>query len=98
VRPFYNNFKLKMLFDPVKIHQLYLLNTLASAGTSTGTLTTGTSGATSLVSQYQDTMQSYKGFITKTAANTYQCKLRVSLNFLVLDLITYQNGQLYKQA
>ena len=98
VRPFYNNFKLKMLFDPVKIHQLYLSNALASAGTSTGTLTTGMSGATSLVSQYQDTMQSYKGFITKTAANTYQCKLRVSLNFLVLDLVTYQNGQLYKQA
>lgn len=98
VRPFYNNFKLKMLFDPVKIHQLYLSNALASAGTSTGTLTTGMSGATSLVSQYQDTMQSYKGFITKTAANTYQCKLRVLLNFLVLDLVTYQNGQLYKQA
>jgi len=98
IRPFYNNFRLKMLFDPVKIHQLYLSNALASAGDAANTLTNGTSGSTSLVSSFQDTQQNYKGFITKTANNTYSCKFRLSMSFLVLDLVTYQNGQLYKQA
>ena len=98
IRPFYNNFKLRMNFDPVKVHQLYIGQALASAGAAGSTLTTGTSAATSLVTQYANSQQHYKGFITKTANNTYQMKLRASINFLVLDLVTYQQGQLYKQA
>ena len=50
------------------------------------------------MTQYANGQQHYKGFITKTANNTYQMKLRASINFLVLDLVTYQQGQLYKQA
>ena len=42
-------------------------------------------------------MQSYKGFITKVG-NKYRVNVRASVNFLVLDLVTYQQGQLYKQA
>ena len=87
-----------MLFDPVKIHQLYLSNALASAGAAANTLTNSTSSATSLMTSFQDTQQNYKGFITKTASNTYSMKVRLQMTFLVLDLVTYQNGQLYKQA
>ena len=99
IRPFYNNFKLKMNFDPVKVHNLYEKSQLATGGLTDSTLTTGTSGATSKISEYATPTQHYKGFIKKNvAANKYEMRLRVSINFLVLDLVTYQQGQLYKQG
>jgi len=98
IRPFYNNFKLKMLFDPIKIHNLYNSGLdHVSAGESGSALTTGTTAATGQTSLYQTPMQSYKGFITKVG-NKYRVNVRASVNFLVLDLVTYQQGQLYKQA
>ena len=107
IRPFYNNFKLRMVFDPVKIHNLYVSGIDGTAAGAThkttgaaNPLTTGTlSSSSSPLSAYQTATQSYKGYITKnTTANTYTVRVRASIDFLVLDLVTYQNGQLYKQS
>ena len=98
IRPFYNNFKLKMQFDPVKIHNLYISQLdHASGGVEANSDVDGTSGSNDKVSQYTNGVQSYKGFITKVGSK-YRLKLRATVTFLVLDLVTYQQGQLYKQA
>ena len=95
IRPFYNNFKLKMVFDPVKVHNLYIsqLEHAAAAPTEVN----GTSTSNDKITNYVSPVQSYKGFIEKVG-NNYRLNLRASINFLVLDLVTYQQGQLYKQA
>lgn len=98
VRPFYNNFRLRMVFDPVKVDALYKSQQdHASLGDSATSLTVGTSASTDISNIYQNSTQSYKGLIQKNGSN-YTMKLKVSFSCLVLDLVTYQNGQLFKQA
>ena len=84
-----------MVFDPVKVHNLYIsqLDHAAAAPTEVN----GTSSSNDKVTNYVSPVQSYKGFIEKVG-NSYRLNLRASINFLVLDLVTYQQGQLYKQA
>ena len=57
----------------------------------------GTSASTDISNIYQNSTQSYKGLIQKNGSN-YTMKLKVTFSCLVLDLVTYQNGQLFKQA
>ena len=109
MHPIYNNVKLHLVIDASKVEALALSGhpdfaqpQISLPGPVVSTPGTTTSvGAPSLANGYTNAAGSTSGaiVITGSAGNyTYTLDAKIQTTALVLDMITFDNGQLYKQG